>query len=73
MLAERLGIRYYDKELLALAAKESGIVQDLFENYDEKPVGSFLFSTVMNTYSLGAGVGGDAEPFQGIDALPEGV
>ncbi len=58
MLAERLGIRYYDKELLALAAKESGIVQDLFENYDEKPVGSFLFSTVMNTYSLGAGVGG---------------
>ena len=32
-LAERLGIDYYDKELLALAAKEFGFGQEVFDNY----------------------------------------
>ena len=53
MLAERLGIRYYDKELLTLSAKESGMCKELFESYDEKPNNSFLFSTVMDTYAVG--------------------
>ena len=53
MLAERLGIRYYDKELLTLSAKESGMCKELFESYDEKPNNSFLFSTVMDTYAIG--------------------
>ena len=54
MLAERLGIRYYDKELLTLSAKESGMCKELFESYDEKPNNSFLFSTVMDTYAVGS-------------------
>ena len=53
MLAGKLGIKYYDKELLAAAAKESGLAQELFENHDEKPTNSFLYSLVMDTYSLG--------------------
>ena len=53
MLAGKLGIKYYDKELLAAAAKESGLAQELFENHDEKPTNSFLYSRVMDTYSLG--------------------
>ena len=48
-----LGIKYYDKELLTAAAKESGMAQELFENHDEKPTNSFLYSLVMDTYSLG--------------------
>ena len=52
-LAERLGIKCYDKELLALAAKESGLSEDLFINHDEKPTNSFLYSLVMDTYSMG--------------------
>ena len=40
-LAEKLGIKCYDKELLQVAAK------------DEKPTNSFLYSLVMDTYSLG--------------------
>ena len=35
MLAKDLGIKYYDKELLTAAAKESGMAQELFENHDE--------------------------------------
>ena len=36
MLSERLGIHYYDKELLRLASEDSGINEDLFRNADEK-------------------------------------
>ncbi len=46
-IAERLGITYYDKELLAIAAKESGLSAQFLENYDEKPTNSLLYSIVM--------------------------
>ncbi len=52
-LAERLNVKCYDKELLALAAQESGISEDLFKSHDEKPTNSFLYSLVMDTYSMG--------------------
>ena len=42
-LAERLGIKLYDKELLQQAAKESGFCEEIFENHDEKPTSSFLY------------------------------
>ena len=46
LLAEKLDIPYYDKELLAEAAKDSGICQEIFKNHDEKPTRSLLFSLV---------------------------
>lgn len=52
-LAEDLGIKLYDNEMLSRAAKESGICQELFETHDEKPTNSFLYSLVMDTYSMG--------------------
>ena len=52
-LAERLGIKCYDKELLQKAAKESGFCEEIFQNHDEKPTNSFLYSLVMDTYSAG--------------------
>lgn len=52
-LAEKLGIKCYDKELLTLAAKQSGLCEELFEAHDEKPTRSFLYSLVMDSYSLG--------------------
>ena len=52
-LAEELGVKCYDKELLDRAAKDSGICQELFEHHDEKPTNSFLYSLVMDTYSFG--------------------
>ena len=51
-LAERLGVKLYDKELLQQAAKESGFCQEIFENHDERPTSSFLYSLVMDTYSM---------------------
>lgn len=36
MLAERLGIDFYDKELLLKAAQESGISQEFFDKNDER-------------------------------------
>lgn len=53
VVAKDLGIKLYDSEMLDRAAKESGICQELFETHDEKPTNSFLYSLVMDTYSLG--------------------
>ena len=51
-LAENLGIKVYDKELLQQAAKDSGFCEEIFENHDERPTNSFLYSLVMDTYSV---------------------
>jgi len=53
MLAEDLGIPFYDKELLEVAARESGLSREVFENHDEVPTNSFLYSLVMDAYSYG--------------------
>ena len=58
-LAEKLGIPFYDKELLKIAARDSGICEELFENFDEKPTNSFLYTLVMDPYSLGFGTSGE--------------
>ena len=52
-VAEAFDIKLYDKEMLARAAKESGICEEIFETHDEKPTNSFLYSLVMDTYSMG--------------------
>lgn len=41
-LAKRFGITFYDKELIALASKESGLCQEFFEKADEKNSGNLL-------------------------------
>ena len=51
-LAEKLGVKCYDKELLKHAAQESGFCEEIFEHQDEKPTSSFLYSLVMDTYSI---------------------
>lgn len=53
LIAKDLGIKLYDKEMLAVAAKESGICEEIFETHDEKLTNSFLYSLVMDTYSMG--------------------
>lgn len=35
-LAEEFGCRFYDKEILNLAAKESGFSEKFFEQHDEQ-------------------------------------
>ena len=51
-LADKFGIDFYDKELLEIASKESGITQELFVKHDESYTNSFLYSLVMGTYPV---------------------
>ncbi len=48
-LADAMGIPFYDKALLAVAAKESGYCEEILADYDEKPVGSLLYSLFMGS------------------------
>ena len=52
-LAEHYGIKYFDKELLTRAAKESGFCEEMLKNHDERPTNSFLYNLVMDTYTFG--------------------
>lgn len=49
-LAKKLGIKFYDKDLLKVIAKESGLCEKVLESYDEKPTNSLLYSIVMDVY-----------------------
>ncbi len=52
-LAEKLGIPFYDKEILGETAKNSGLSENILKSLDEKPTKSFLYSLVMDPYSYG--------------------
>lgn len=56
-LAGRLNIPFYDNELIALAAKKSGMSEELFEQVDEKPTNSFLYSLAMGAFNFGTMTG----------------
>ena len=51
-LADKLGVKFYDKELLAKIAKDSGMSKNLIEYYDEMPTKSLLFSLAMDAYPM---------------------
>lgn len=50
-LSKALDIPCYDKELLTIAAKESGYCQEFFEKYDEKPLKSLSYFSYDQTSS----------------------
>lgn len=47
-LAKKLQVKCYDKEILSESAKNSGLCEEIFQNNDEKPTSSFLYSLVMD-------------------------
>ena len=57
-LAEKLNIPLLDKELIALAAKKSGLSEEVFEKADEKAGSSLLYSMVMGNYTFGSRITG---------------
>lgn len=54
-LAARLGIPYYDKELLRVAAEESGLSPESIALYDETPTSSLLYSLSLGNYGMAMG------------------
>jgi len=53
LVSEKLGIPFYDRELITRVAKESGFCEEIIESNDERPTNSFLYNLVMDTYSFG--------------------
>lgn len=56
IVAQKLGIKYYDKELLAAAAKSSGVNTEFFEASDERSP-SFFASTNIWSFNIGYNLG----------------
>jgi cytidylate kinase len=52
-LAKKLGIPFYDKELITRAAKESGFAEAAFENAEKKATNSLLYSISMGMNAFG--------------------
>ena len=53
LVADILGIPFYDKELLERAAEESGFSKEFFMKHDEKRTSSFIYSLAMDSPSPG--------------------
>ena len=60
ILAKHYGITAYDRNLIELAAKESGLSQEFFENADEKKSHGFFHSIFSNRAAANALGGGDS-------------
>lgn len=63
-VAEKLGIKMYDKELIALIAKNSGMSEDVLHEVDETAVNSFLYALSSGAFSGTPIISG------GISSLP---
>lgn len=63
LVAEKLGYKFYDKDVLAQIAKDTGLSSNLFEGIDDKPTNSFLYALVMGVQS------GKGLPYQYNDVL----
>ena len=53
LLAEALGVPFYNKEIIELAAKKSGMSQEVFEKVDETAASSLLYSIATGAYMFG--------------------
>ncbi|MCC8143415.1 MAG: cytidylate kinase-like family protein [Tannerellaceae bacterium] len=53
LLATKMGIGYYDKELMAVAAKESGLSQEFFERADEQASSGLAYTFSMRYLYMG--------------------
>lgn len=51
ILSERLSIPFYDGHLLQMAAEEYGLSPGVLKDYDEKKMGSLLYSVAVSTGS----------------------
>lgn len=51
-VAEQLNIPFYDKAVIDLAAKETGLSQDFIRQAEQKKTSSFLYNLYMSTQNL---------------------
>ena len=53
LLSERLGISFYNKEIIELADQKSGMSEEVFEKVDETVASSLLYSIATGSYIFG--------------------
>ncbi len=54
LLADKLGIPFYDRELVSMTAEESGMHEDILAKADESTTDSFLYSLCASIYQGGS-------------------
>ena len=59
IVAERLGVPLYDKDIIDMAAKESGLSREVIESAELQAKSSFSY-TLSSAVSFGEGFGGEA-------------
>lgn len=52
LIAEKLGISYYDTELLSKAAKSLGVSPQIFRDHDEKRPSTFIRTLLQGAYGI---------------------
>ena len=57
LLAESLGVPFYDRELITMAAERSGLSHEVLEKADERASNSLLYSLAMGTF-MNPGIAG---------------
>ena len=62
-LAKELGIGYYDKELITMAAQESGLCEEIFYKADERTSKRFSYAFTMGYTSF---MGGMLTPYNNV-------
>ena len=55
-VAKHFDIPFYNKDLITLAAKQSGRSPEILEKADEKATNSLLYSLMMGNYTFGSQV-----------------
>lgn len=58
-LAEKMNVPFYDRELIYLAAKESGLSENFIKEVEEKPSRSFIYNMYMTgtgSFRIGSGI-----------------
>lgn len=63
-LAEALDMPFYDRDLIQLAAKQSGMSEEVLSESDEKSGGSLLYSLSMSSYLMGSFSGPGEMPLE---------
>lgn len=51
ILADKLGYKFYDREIISMASEKSGIHEDHFKAAEHRPTNSILYSVVMGMYN----------------------
>lgn len=52
MLADMMGVPFFDRELIALAAEKSGVSKDVYSHIDETATNSLLYALSTGAYTL---------------------